>query len=137
MKHCKACGKIFQPKRKEQILCSVLCRQKFNGAKVKGKNTGRRKKQYKERLTKDGYLRRYAPDHPYANGRKEIMVHVLVMEMHIGRALRETECIHHKNGIKTDNRLENLELMDHSEHSRMHNRILAKRRQRTEDGKFT
>ena len=42
------------------------------------------------------------------------MEHILVMEEAVGRILEPNENIHHKNGIRSDNRLENLELWTRS-----------------------
>ena len=50
---------------------------------------------------------------------KRILLHRHVMEQHLGRPLNAKERVHHINGDKTDNRIENLELFaNNSEHIR-------------------
>jgi len=68
----------------------------------------------------DGYYRIYFPDHPKSDSRGWILEHILIMECSIGRWLKDDEVVHHKNGIRNDNRIENLQLMTRSEHSKYH-----------------
>jgi hypothetical protein len=57
-----------------------------------------------------GYVLIKQADHPAATNNGYVAEHRLVMEKKIGRYLLPNETVHHKNGVKTDNREENLEL---------------------------
>jgi len=75
------------------------------------------KKNYK---MDDGYRLILVPYHPHAYGHGYVSEHRLVMEKHLGRLLDRSEVVHHKNGIRDDNRIENLVLCENqSEHMKI------------------
>ena len=61
----------------------------------------------------------------YENG-KNYLEHRYIMEQHLGRKLKRNEVVHHINGDKFDNRIENLTIMENSEHARFHKIKLPK-----------
>lgn len=67
-----------------------------------------------------GYVMIYKPTYEgsYANG--FIAEHVYLMEQSIGRKLNKNEVVHHKDGNKRNNDMENLVLMTRSSHMKLH-----------------
>lgn len=72
-----------------------------------------------------GYKLLKRPEHPNADSRGVIMEHRFIMSQHLGRPLSKGETVHHKNGNRLDNRIENLELWtgNHSYGARLEDRI--------------
>ena len=85
----------------------------------KGKNNS----QYKGQITHEGYVYIYMPEHPGNKWQnKYIKKATLVMEKYLGRHLLLGEIIHHKNSIRNDDSLENLELFQNQkEHKKREN----------------
>jgi len=71
------------------------------------------RKKHKKIIDSNGYVLVYAKGNPMANrgkSKERVSEHRYVMSEHLGRPLFENENVHHKNGDKTDNCIENLEL---------------------------
>jgi len=59
---------------------------------------------------RSGYVQKWLPDDPNRSSSGYVYEHRYVMSNHIGRPLRKGENVHHINGVRHDNRIENLEL---------------------------
>ena len=70
------------------------------------------------RATK-GYILLRLPEHPMADRSGYVLEHRKVIADLLGRPLTTSEIVHHRNGIKDDNRPENLELMAKVDHDRL------------------
>lgn len=74
---------------------------------------------------RDGYVLVYAPDHPDAYKSPPsrvgyVLEHRLVCEQKLGRPIKKGEHVHHINGVRDDNRPENLVALSPSEHRKAH-----------------
>lgn len=112
---CQECGKHFSCDRRTlhperqgpRRFCSQAC--KLLSWKKRGKPQSALRLPHRNSA---GYMYEFAPDHPSVQGKayKRIGQHRLVMERILGRFLLPGENVHHKNGIRDDNREDNLEL---------------------------
>lgn len=59
---------------------------------------------------RQGYILIWNPEHPNSHRSGRIMEHIFVMSEYLKRPLEKDERVHHKNGVRDDNRIENLEL---------------------------
>lgn len=67
----------------------------------------------------------------YAGNGKGIKEHRLIMQKYLGRELDSNEHVHHKNGDRLDNRIENLKIMTVSEHMRLHRQSIRQPQKKT------
>ncbi len=136
VKKCKNCEIEFETENK-RIYCNDLCSKKHSQFLRKNKNpekyrqyldrqNKKRRDEVRKRLglplahpqinesgkgykEKEGYIYILLKNHPNAAKSGYVAEHIIVMTKHIGRALNDKETVHHKNGIRDDNRIKNLE----------------------------
>lgn len=110
-RECPQCKTLFLPRRAASRYCSRPCLWANNG--------GHNKKPEVWWTTSKGYIEGTValPD----GSKRRVKQHRWRMEMLLGRKLLPTENVHHINGLKADNRIENLQLMPHGKHTLMHN----------------
>lgn len=121
---CDWCGTMVyrtpgRLRRSKYNYCSMEC---LGSARADTKGTRYRGER---RKLASGYIALHASKVPLEYGSMirdrspsgrggSILEHRLIMAMHLGRPLEEWEVVHHKNGVKDDNSIENLEL--HGDH---------------------
>lgn len=111
---CEICGKerwVFLYKGKGISPRCKPCSDKIHGRRLSAMPHKRHIKVGNRVKCNDGYIKvRLAPDDPYISMTNNgyVLEHRLVMAQRLGRTLKTGELIHHLNGIRDDNRSENL-----------------------------
>jgi hypothetical protein len=146
---CQECGKEYEVLdcrqwtnkkygKEQRKYCSTKCQyksqRKFWNSPEERKRRSERAIGYKNGRWKGGlrkimgYVWVYFPDSHLHKVQGAIPRAVYVMEQHIGRRLRKEEVVHHMNGKRTDDRIENLLLFPNSaEHIRWHGKRRTKK----------
>ena len=126
MKICTQCKEEWSPSAKDRHKVCNICRNKNYREKCAcGKSMQRKsstchnchnkkglsaKPEGHKFYHKKGYKLIKVSNHPRAKSNNFVFEHIVVMEKYLDRYLKKGENIHHLNGIKDDNRIENLEL---------------------------
>ena len=97
-------------------------RRRLKKHKIKVRNSsdvrkGKKPSNYKGWKNLEGYVLIVCPTHPHRSKQNYVFQHRLVVEKKLGRYLTKQEIVHHLNGIRNDNRPENLVVTNRQSHN--------------------
>lgn len=119
---CQWCGREFLASGRDPRFCCHLHADWANR---------------KEEAWSSGYCYVHAPKgHPSANCRGKMKRCRRIMEEYLGRILLREEKVHHKDGSRDNDAIENLEVMLKSEHMSLHARQIIQTRNRDTLGRL-
>lgn len=123
-KECEECGKLLMinqslitKQNQQTFFCDAKCRDKFRS--FGGNN-----------IWKGGYIHGSGYVYVSRGESKRYLQHRAVMEEYLGRKLSKKEHVHHLNGIRSDNRLENLMVVNYLKHPTEKNKLIDKLQER-------
>lgn len=112
---------------KHCLMCKAHYERKFLSAETVPLESPIKTKKYagSSSINPSGYRIFRMPSHPNAFKNGIVSEHVFVMSRELARPLLPHESVHHKNGMRSDNRIENLELWSRSQPpgQRVHDKI--------------
>ena len=122
------CGKEISIKSTRCKSCSNRNRKgtyklnhNFKGRKLNVDWSGKNNHNWKGgKLNQNGYIWIYIPSHPFHNKLGYVQEHRLIMEKEINRYLNLNEIVNHKDGNRSNNNINNLELTNQSKHMKNH-----------------
>lgn len=116
---CKKCNKQFEVRLSEKgrKYCSRACHY---ADRPKGK----------EHFNWKGGRQAHSGGYVMLHEHGRQLEHRIVMQNYLNRALSDAEIVHHINGDRTDNRIENLELMSRASHCSLHHKGIPKPKRR-------
>lgn len=128
---CRHCGKTVERRSSRAVFCNRTCHHRWWSGKNHYKWKGGRK------LHSEGYVYVMQKDHPCADRFGYVLEHRILVERHLLKTnpfsehitiidgiptLKRSVVIHHKNGVKHDNRIRNLLILSsQSEHMKLDN----------------
>lgn len=117
-RQCETCGKSYRPRSKTSRFCCRRCLWDFN-------KINNRKPEPIWWTNQKGYIE----GRVWVDGKRvKVKQHRWIMQQIVGRTLESWEHVHHKNGIKTDNRPSNLEILANGAHSTLTNKARTYKR---------